>query len=336
MIKSSITIIAVVFASVLSCAPMSAQSASTTRATPEAIPPSMNPSTDTAADQTAIFGNYQDQAKRLNKEDKAKGKTLADLMAQDKADATTLVQSVQFTCNVTSAILAASGPATSGDTTINTKTYEVTCGDGMGYYLVSQEPGTPYGFTCFGAVATRDADVAAGRKPSSVCGLPANQDVKAMAAAVLSHAGKTCQVHDWRWIGQSVKSHTDYTEVACADGGYVIAAPLPGSTLKPIIVGCHESYLQGIPCKLSDNGPQIVTMQTFQDALLQHHVVCTVVKSRLVGMESIKQRHIVEFQCPEHPDGLVAYIPLGGNAAPFETVDCNTAAKRGITCKLTK
>ena len=333
--RTLIVIVAAALACLLSSAPISAQSAPA-RPTPEAIPPQMSPSTNTSANQTAIFGNYQDQAKRLSREDKVKGRTLANLMAQDKADATTLVQSIRLGCDVTSAILAASGPATNGGKTVNTKTYEVACGDGMGYYMVSQEPGTPDGFTCFGAAATRDADVAAGRKPSSVCGLPANQDVKVMAAAVLTHAGKTCQVHDWRWIGQSAKSHTDYTEVGCADGGYVIAAPLPGSTNPLITIGCHEAYLQGIPCKLSDNGPQIVTMQTFEDALAQHHVTCTVANSRLVGKESVKQRHIVEFQCPEHPDGLVAYIPLEGNTAPFETVDCKTAVRRGITCKLTK
>jgi len=45
---------------------------------------------------------------------------------------------------------------------------------------------------------------------------------------------------------------------------------------------------------------------------------------------------VAEFQCSEHPEGLIAYIPLEGNSAPFETIDCAAAAKRGLKCTLTQ
>jgi len=46
------------------------------------------------------------------------------------------------------------------------------------------------------------------------------------------------------------------------------------------------------------------------------------------------KRHVVEFKCPEHPDGLVAFIPLGTNANKFQTMDCKAAKKAGIKCTL--
>ena len=335
--NKSIFFIVAVFASAIIATPLAAQRAGgpavSTTATPEAVP---NLTGNTTQDQINVFGNYSDVAKRLTKADKSKGKTIADLLAQDKADAITVIQSAGMSCDVAKAVLVSEGPTTVDGAAVNTKTYEVSCSNGMGYFLVSQEPGKPYGFTCFGAGATRDSDVAAGRKPGAVCGLPENQDLKALAANVLARAGRGCAVRDFRWIGQSAKSNTDYTEVACSDIGYIVASPLPGSTAKPVVVTCRDSYLQGIPCKLSDNGAQVITLQTFKDALAQHGVPCTASNVRSVGLESVKKRHVVEFLCPEQPKGLVAFIPLEGNTAPFEMVDCAAAAKRGIKCALTK
>jgi hypothetical protein len=335
--NKSIFFTVAVFASAIIATPLAAQRAGgpavSPTATPEAVP---NLTGNTTQDQINVFGNYSDVAKRLTKADKTKGKTIADLLAQDKADAITVIQSAGMSCDVAKAVLVSEGPTTVDGATVNTKSYEVSCSNGMGYFLVSQEPGKPYGFTCFGAGATRDSDVAAGRKPNVVCGLPENSDMKAMASAILKSSGQSCPVRDYRWIGQSAKSSTDYTEIACSDHGFIAASPLPGSTAPLKIVACRDAYLQGIPCKLSDNGAPVVTMQTFRDALAQHQVTCTATNSRPVGKESIKQRHIVEFQCPEHPKGLVAYIPLEGNTVPFEAIDCETAAKRGVRCTLTK
>jgi len=56
----------------------------------------------------------------------------------------------------------------------------------------------------------------------------------------------------------------------------------------------------------------------------------------VVGQENVLKRYVVEFQCPQQPKGLVAFIPLNGNTAKFETLDCKAAAKKGVTCQLTK
>lgn len=87
------------------------------------------------------LSEYADRAKRLTKEDKAKGKTLKDLLAEDTANATALVKSMPLSCEVTEAVLAAEGPKTTDGKTVDTKTYEAACANGMGYFLISQEPG---------------------------------------------------------------------------------------------------------------------------------------------------------------------------------------------------
>ena len=264
------------------------------------------------------------------------GLTAEQLQAQDKAEVTDLVKSVQFPCDVTNAQLLLEGNETVDGKTIKTKVYEAACGNGLGYFLVGRgQQGGPSGHTCFAADATKQADLQAHRTPDIACTLPENLDVKTMATNILLRKGKSCVVRDVRWVGISAKSNTDYTEIACSDGnGFILASPLPGSTLNPQVVRCHDAALQGTPCKLSDNG-QIITLQTFKDALAQHQVACDASNVRVIGKETLSQRHVVEFACAQHPEGLVAYIPLEGNTAPFETLDCAAAAKRGLVCKLT-
>ncbi len=281
--------------------------------------------------------DYADQSKRLTKEDKAKGKTLADLQAEDKANAVALVKSLQFTCEVQDAILAAEGPVTASGKKVDTKTFEVACASGLGFFLVSQDPEKPYGFSCFAADATRAADAAAGKPAPAVCHLPANADVKAMASTVLSRAGTNCPARDLRWVGQSSAANTEFVEVACTDGaGYIVSFANPGSAAPVRAVTCHDSALKGLPCKLSSNGNvPTVTLQTFKDALAQHKIACDAANVRVIGQQTASKRYVVEFQCPQQPKGLVAFIPLSDSTAPFETLDCAAAAKKGAVCKLT-
>jgi hypothetical protein len=283
------------------------------------------------------LADYADQAKRLTKEDKAKGKTLKDLLAEDLASATALAKSMPLSCDVTEAVLAAEGPVVADGKTVNTKTYEAACANGMGYFLISQEPGKPYGFSCFAADATRAADVAARRPSGTMCPLPPNANAKAAMVTVLSHAGTNCTVRDYRWVGTSSVTNSEFNEVACNDGkGYILKTALPGSIVQPIAIDCHTSGMQGLPCTLTSSG-MVVTVQTFKDALAAHKVACTAADGnvRALGQQNASKRYVVEFQCPEQPKGLVAFIPLNGNSAPFETLNCAAAAKKGAVCKLT-
>jgi hypothetical protein len=284
--------------------------------------------------------DYVDLSKRLSDKDKAKGKTLEQLLAEDKAAAAALAATMIPSCQTSEAILATEGSMTADGKTVDVKTYEVACANGMGYFLVSQEPNPPYAISCFAAEATGKADVAAGRKPGAVCKLQPNADTNAMAAALLQHAGVTCTARDHRWVGQSSIAHTEYDEVACADNsGYIMAVALPGSGAPVRVSTCHDAALKGLPCKLSDNGTPILTVKTFKDALDKHNVACDAGDDktiRVMGQENKLKRYVVEFKCAQRPAGTVAYIPLEGNQAPFEVLDCAAAAKRQNICTLNK
>ena len=285
-------------------------------------------------DEIQKLGDFVDTASRLTAKDKANGKTMKDLLAEDKAAATALVQTMPLSCDVTDAVLAAQGPATIDGRAVATKTYEVVCSNSMGYFLVDQAPGKPYGFSCFAADASRVADEAQGRPPGVFCRLAANADIKTMATAVAVHAGTACVARDVKWIGVSSASNSEFAEVACSDGtGYILKSAAPGSTRPVAVIPCHDAAMQGLPCKLTKTGP-IVTVQTLKDAIAKHGVSCDATNVRVIGQENALKRYVVELQCPQQPKGLVAFVPLDGNTAKFEALDCAAAVTRGIDCKL--
>lgn len=288
-------------------------------------------------DQFDKLQDYAVQAKRLTKDDKAKGKTLEQVLAEDKAAAIALAKAMPVSCDVTDAMRFAEGPDTIDGKQVQTETYEAVCTNGMGYFLISVTPGKPYGFSCFATDHTRKADIAAGRKPAEVCRLPGNADLKAVAGKMLASSGNTCTVKDYRWIGQSIGNHLEFDEVACEGGqGYMMVVALPGAQIPVHVETCNQSAKRGLACQMSDNGKLPPTLQTFRDALAKNKVSCeaTDQTTRVIGQIAAKKVFVVEFACPQRPKGLVAYIPDEGSTAPFEVVDCATAPKRGAICTL--
>jgi hypothetical protein len=141
-------------------------------------------------------------------------------------------------------------------------------------------------------------------------------------------------VSNFRWFGFSASSQTEYSEVACADGkGYLLKMPRIGATVS--VLSCQEAAQQGLKCRLTEGGrvAAAATMQTFREALKQNGVRCEPTQMRTIGRESVDKRYVVEVQCPEQPNGLVAFIPLEGNTHPFETIDCPAAVERQIQCQ---
>ncbi len=290
-------------------------------------PPAVGNDLDLGVNQLKQFGIYDVFKARVKQENKD-GKSIEELVAQDKADASALVSSLKMQCTVTDAILVAV------DAGARTKTYEVACASGVGYFLVKSEgPVKPSGFTCFAADAARQADIAAHRPPSVGCGLPENAGTKATAASILTRAGKVCSVKGVLWRGQSAT--TDFLEAACEErNGFVVRAPLPGSLAPVRVDTCVESGRSGLPCKLTESDPAIIAAE---DALKEHGVACDADKIRVIGHEAVKKRRVVEFLCPrQQPNGLVAFIPVEGSTAPFEALDCKAAAHRQAVCTLTK
>lgn len=253
-------------------------------------------------------------------------------------DAGTLAKSAGLSCQVSDAALLNDGTAEIGGQKVHVRTFELACTSGMGYFVAEQGDMKPVGFSCFAADAMNKADKAArSQTVQPTCSLPANSDLKAAAAKVVSGFGHTCEVTNWRVIGQQSSTATEFDEVACTGNvGYAISSPLPGSIRPLSVATCIDAYQKGVQCKLSPNGAPSITMQTFKDELAKHNVACNSEKARLVGKENKAQRHVVEFKCPaEHPEGLVALIPLEGNTAPFETISCDQAAARyKIICTL--
>jgi hypothetical protein len=255
--------------------------------------------------------------------------------AQTIQEVSDLLDGLQLSCKVSDAKLVAQGPIESGGRKIDTKTYEAACESGIGYFVISAEKADA--FSCFAAEATRAKDIADKREPGIVCTLPANTDSKAMAQAMLTHSGVSCQVSKVRWIGLSAKAATEFTEAACSDGtGYVLTNAEPGSKAPVAAMSCADAGKRGIFCTLTSSGQPNVTLQTFRNELARHNVACTASDENIrhIGQETTWKRHVVEFKCAERPKGLVAYIPLADSTAPFEVVDCATAAKRKAQCKL--
>lgn len=295
----------------------------------DAPPPTVGNDNDIGVNQIQQFGNY-DALKRRIKQANPSKKSLAELLAEDKANAVALVAASKLSCTVSDAVLVAE------DATAHTKTYEVACENGTGYFLVQSEPpAAPSGFSCFAADAAKQADIAAHRQPAVACGLPANADPKAMAGRILSRAGKICDPRDYKWLGQNSKSNTDFLEVACLDGnGYIVRSPLPGSQAPVRIETCIESGRNGLPCRMTESDPVIIAAR---NALKQHNVPCDAESVHAIGHETIKRRQVVEFFCPaQQPNGLVAFIPAEGSTAPFETLDCKAAKQHQAVCTLTK
>jgi hypothetical protein len=211
--------------------------------------------------------------------------------------------------------------------------YEVACGNGMGYLLASLGAERPIAVSCFAAAATRADSIARGEKSDVYCQLAANKDLKAVAASLMTGAGISCRVNDFRWFGLA---HTEYTEVDCGDGtGYLLKAQQNEPAAQVSAMTCQEAAKQGMKCHLTDGGPVAVpvTMQTFRDALKVAGVGCEPAQMRLVGRETVSRRYVVEMQCADATD-LVALIPLDGSTKKFETLDCAAAMQRNILCTL--
>jgi len=288
-------------------------------------------------DQFNQLSEYVDQARRLSKTDRDKGKTEADLKREDIAAASELVISLKLGCAVADAQLAAQGKTDASGKPAQMNAYEVACGNGLGYFVVSQAPSAPYAISCFTAKARHDMDAAKGPTSDAECRLPANADVNAAAGAVLARAGAPCMVDKLAWMGQSDTTATEYDEAACHDGtGYVLATALAGSMAPPRAVACKDAAAEGLPCTLTEVAAPAatITLQTFKDALAEHHVACSASGEHVIGQQNKSKRYVVEFKCAEQPAGLVAFIPLAGNTAPFETVDCTKAAALGAKCTL--
>lgn len=210
------------------------------------------------------------------------------------------------------------------------KIYEAACEDGAGYLLLVHRS-TLKGASC----------LATGHDLPAKCAMPANADSRALAGRMLAHRNIDCGVRDVKWLGTNA-ADLDHVEVACeGGGGYMMRSPRIGSSGKLDVVDCQQAIRQGVACELSsssatsgrvaDSRP---SLEWFKEALSRNGVTCQTKRARIVGRESIKRRYLVEFECTDRPEGLIAFVPpVGDTANPFESMSCVLAAERGIRCE---
>jgi hypothetical protein len=296
------------------------------------------PQGPSAADGTLKQGETQKIEDYLDRAHILKGQDAAKARAAAKETSAQLLRTIELNCEITEAEPVGRGTAKVAGKSAQLEIYEIVCGNGLGYLLVSQAGDTPYATSCFSADSTHAEEVAQGRKSDMYCLLAPNKDVKAMATRLLAGTDVTCAVRTLKWLGRSAASRTEYTEVVCADGrGYLIRTAQAGSAAVTTVMTCKEAAEKGIQCRLTDAGPvaKPVTMDTFKEALVANGMTCSASQSRLIGQENERKRYVVEFLCPEHPQGLVAFIPIGDNKNSFESVDCAKAISLHIVCELT-
>ena len=237
-----------------------------------------------------------------------------------------LIDALSVPCELVDAEQAGGGKVDIHGRMLDATVYEAACRSGTGYFLVSQPPEKSLAISCFSAEAARATDVAQGAKPDDFsCTLSGYKDAKTMAAAVLKGVGTACDVSDYRWVGVSTTTGTEYSEVSCEGGqGYVLEVPKTSQAATLSVVECQDAVKEGLKCALTAV-TMPVTLQTFRDAIKDHAVDCDPAEIRYIGRETQGRRYVVELQCPQQPKGLVAFIPLQDNPTPFETLDCSAA-----------
>jgi len=253
-----------------------------------------------------------------------------------KKESQKIIDDLSVPCELSDADRAGGGKVKVDGRMLDVTVYEASCRSGTGYFLVSQPPQKSLAISCFAAEARHASDVAQGVPPDQfTCTLSGYKDAKAMAASVLKGAGTPCDVSGYRWVGVSYKTGTEYSEVACGGGqGYVLEIPRTGLATQVSIVGCQDAVKEGVKCNLTAV-TMPVTLETLREAVKEHAPDCAPAQLRYIGRETQGRRYVVELQCPQQPQSVVAFIPLEGNSKPFETVDCSSAAARAIQCKLT-
>jgi hypothetical protein len=235
-----------------------------------------------------------------------------------------MLEVLEVSCELTDAAYRGTVP---GETPAHL--YEAACADGMGYLMRLA------GDSLSGTSCLSGDELASQVK----CALPANFDTRALVAAVLRGRSVPCEVSDVRWSGVDADNR-DHVEVACeSEPGKVLRYPRPGRRGELQVLGCEEAGSSGVRCQLTASAPgggadSRPTLSWFKEALARHGVTCESRRARIVGRESIKRRYVVAFECDGLPEGLIAFVPAEGDTVnAFESINCVTAASRGIHCQ---
>ncbi len=171
------------------------------------------------------------------------------------------------------------------------------------------------------------------------CQLSDRTETVKLLTPVAEGAKDDCTVSDLRYIGTA--KDKDYYEVGCAPApGFVMVLDDKDALLAAI--GCDKAVAIG-GCKFTDvaavkaeqHAKAEANRTAYAAALDKADVDCSGDTFLRIGAQADSGRDVVEFKCPEQPNGLMAFVPAAKPDAAFESFDCFTARMRELPCKLT-
>ncbi len=220
------------------------------------------------------------------------------------------------------------GPNTAGDKVF----YELLCKDGIsGIYAIPNDGATDQ------TVGYMDCLKADGTPLK--CQLSEHDDAVAGMTPLAQKGKADCDVSDMRYVGGA--SGRDYYEVGCEKAaGFVLV--LDGQGAFQATVGCDKAAAIG-GCKFTDiavaqaevHAKAEANRTAYAAALGKAGIDCSGDTFSRVGAQADTGRDLVEFKCPEQPNGLMAFVPTTKPDAKFESFDCFAARMKEVPCKLT-
>jgi hypothetical protein len=204
-------------------------------------------------------------------------------------------------------------------TTPDMSVYELACQGGAGYIMmVPRKSGSPASLNpCLGY------DDANGNLK---CELTTPAQRAAYIDQISAASGKNCTVKAKRYVGATA-DHSDYVEVACADGkGYMMKSD-SGGKFKEAIDCVAASGIAG-GCTLTDTrAAQTEQNNLYADLAKKAGFDCKVAKYASFAVQSGAE--VVELQCSNRPDGGIGIFPARG--AP-RVLDCVRSLTEGYKC----
>ncbi|HVY34293.1 MAG TPA: hypothetical protein VG960_07705 [Caulobacteraceae bacterium] len=256
------------------------------------------------------------------------------MRAQGMKEAPAVAQAAGVNCTVSDALFVGSGTAKVNGKDIDSKVYEVACKEGLGYFFISPKDSPPEMFDCLSlkSIADQAAKGGKGGGIGQTCKLPDNQDPKHGLEPLLVKANvPSCTVANAKYIGSSLSEKISIFEASCTNGhGYLITAPLAGSTHALSANDCAESALFAMKCEFTS------------DAAIKQQLLALPGSSNPAGCQPSDARWVVtsvsgdryyEIACSDGKSGYIFQADIAGKVK--QVIPCANAEQLAGGCTLT-
>lgn len=242
--------------------------------------------------------------------------------ARGAKEAPAAVQAAGLRCTVSDAAFIGSSTTTVNGAKVNRNGYEVACGEGLGFLVLTpQTPGAgqAQAIDCVSAQTTARAEQAAGRQAGVQCRLPGNARPAQGLQAIAREAGATCTVSNARAVGVLGSSGAVRYEIACSEGaGYVLDRPQAAGA-KPAVQTCFraEATTGGqFRCEFTTKAQSLAALAPVVTASRRS---CTVSDARIVGRNPTSQNEVLEVGCGAEPG---FFLETASNGTFVNAYDC--------------